>query len=96
MQDFRAEPHFLHPARAEILHQYLCSRNELQKNFPRLFIAQVQPNAPLVAGIDFPCRLHAVVAPGPERVAFGRIFNLDDLRPEVGKLQGEHVSCDDA
>src|SRR6185503_4649220 len=64
---------------------------ELQQQLDRFGLAQLEREALLVARIELPVDLHAVRAPGAQRVARLRL-DLDHFRAEIGEHAGEGVA----
>ena len=68
-------------------------REHPQQRVLRRGMAQVENNGTLVAGVGLPVQLMAAIAPIAQGIAVGRL-HLDDVGPEIGKLEGEHVAGD--
>ena len=95
VQHVRAEPHFFERAGPEILDQHLARRGEIEQQLAPLRLAQAQRDALLVARVEFPVDADPAALPGAQRIAFYRVLDLDDLRPEIGELRGHRVAGDE-
>ena len=69
--------------------------DEVEEQLAPARLAQAQRHALLVARIDLPMDADAVGLPGAQRIAALRVLDLDHLRPEIGKLQTDHVAGDE-
>jgi hypothetical protein len=95
-QDVRAEADALQRAGPEVLDQGVRIFDQPQQDVLGAVLAQVEPDALLVAAIRFPVNFKSLDDPVPQRIAARRPFDLDHLGAEVGKLQRQHVAGDEA
>ncbi len=96
MQDIRSQAHLFQRAGAVVLDQDLAGGQQVQQGVAACLRAQVDCQAFLVAGIDFPVQRQAVDAPRAQWIAGFRVFDLDDLGALIGELQADHVAGDQA
>src|SRR5215472_16534951 len=96
VQKFRAETHRFERAGAEILDLHPCGGGEVEEQFAPPWFPQAQRHALLVAAIDLPMDADAVGLPGAQRVAARGVLDLDHLGAEIGELQADHISRDEA
>ena len=94
MKDFRSQAHLLQAPGAEVLDQHLGAFGQAEQDVDGVRLAQIQGQALLVAGIDLPVAIHPAILPGAQRIALAGGLDLDDLGPEVGQLQAQHVAGD--
>lgn len=91
VQHLGRKPHLLQRPGPEVLDENLRGFREPQEQLPRFGLSQVEAHALLVAGVDLPVGRDAVDQPVAQRVALRR-FDLDHLRPEIGKQQAQHIA----
>ena len=95
-QGLGAEPHAFEGAGLEVLDQDPGGRHEVEQDRASGLGSQVERDALLVAGVDLPRAGDAGGGPFPERIAAGRLLDLDHLGAVVGEHMGDRVARHEA
>jgi hypothetical protein len=96
MQHVGAETHRFQRAGPVVLDQHLAGVQQIQQHVAPGRGTQVDRQALLVAGVNFPMQRQSLDAPGAQRIADFRVLDLDDLGSLIGKLQAHHVAGNEA